>query len=434
MWFEHCTFYHIYPLGFCDAPQFPDGNTLNRLQKIVDWIDYLKTLNIKAVYFGPIFESDKHGYDTRDYRTVDPRLGTNEDFKTVADQLHQAGIKLILDGVFNHVGRGFWAFQDLIKNRENSPYRDWFFTDFNRNSNDNDGFWYEGWEGHFDLVKLNLHNHDVVNHLLESVKYWIDSFGIDGLRLDVAYSLDREFMKKLRSFVKDLDPEFFLLGEIIHGDYNQLLNDGMLDSCTNYEGYKGLYSSFNDKNMFEIAYSLNRQFGEHGLYRGKLLSIFADNHDVNRIASTLKDEQDLPLLYALMFTMPGIPFIYYGSEWGTAGIKQNGNDSGLRPSFDQPVENELGRTVSLLADLRTKESSLAKGNYQQLHLTNEQLVFSRTDGKETILTLINASGQSSAVSHHIENRTAKNLLTGEMVSLNRELTLAGNSFLLLKVQ
>ena len=185
----------------------------------------LKKLGINAIYFSPVFESDTHGYNTRDYKKIDTRLGTNEDFKELCEKLHENGIKVVLDGVFNHVGRGFYQFQDVVKNRENSRYLDWFKINLGGNSNYNDGLWYEGWEGNYDLVKLNLQNGEVVEHILDAVRFWVEEFDIDGLRLDVAYSLDENFLRRLRSFTQELKPEFYLLGEMLHGDYNRLVND-----------------------------------------------------------------------------------------------------------------------------------------------------------------------------------------------------------------
>lgn len=186
----------------------------------------MKKLGINAVYFSPVFESDTHGYNTRDYRKIDGRLGTNEDFKKVCEKLHENGIRIVLDGVFNHVGRGFTQFQDVLKNREHSPYLNWFHINLGGNSNYNDGLWYEGWEGNYDLVKLNLRNEEVIGHIFDSVASWIDEFDIDGLRLDVAYCLDHDFVRRLRNFTDGKKNEFFLVGEMLHGDYNQMMNDG----------------------------------------------------------------------------------------------------------------------------------------------------------------------------------------------------------------
>ena len=261
MWAYESVFYQIYPLGFCGAPFENDGVQQSRILKVIDWADHIKSLNCNAVYFSPVFESDTHGYNTRDFTKIDCRLGSNEDFAQVCAELHKRGIKVVLDGVFNHVGRGFWAFQDVLKNREGSAYKDWFHINFGGNSNYNDGLWYEGWEGHFDLVKLNLQNPQVVDHILECITQWVKEFDIDGLRLDVAYCLDRNFMKRLRQHCDWVKQDFFLVGEIIHGDYKQIVNPEMLHSCTNYECYKGMYSSFNSLNMFSTL-SITTTFRE----------------------------------------------------------------------------------------------------------------------------------------------------------------------------
>ncbi|MCD8379598.1 MAG: cyclomaltodextrinase, partial [Lachnospiraceae bacterium] len=328
MWAEESVFYQIYPLGFCGAPFSNDGILEHRILKVIDWIPHLKKLHVNAVYFSPLFESDTHGYDTRDYLRIDTRLGSEEDFIKVVQSLHENGIRVVLDGVFNHVGRGFWAFQDVLQNRENSPYKDWFYRiDFGGNSPYHDGLWYEGWEGCYDLVKLNLRNPAVVQYLLDCVSFWVNTFQIDGLRLDVAYSLDLDFLRRLRAHCDSLKEDFFLVGEVLHGDYNRIMNPEMLHSVTNYECYKGLYSSFNSMNLFEIVHSLLRQFGPEQwcLYTGKHLLSFVDNHDVSRIATMLQNENHLPLIYALLFGMPGIPCQYYGSERGEKAEKRDGD-------------------------------------------------------------------------------------------------------------
>ena len=170
MWAYETSFYQIYTLGFCGAPFENDGKPEHRILKVLDWIPHLEKLGVGAVLFNPVFESDTHGYNTRDYRKIDTRLGTNADFKKVCKALHKKGIKIVLDGVFNHAGRGFFGFKDVLEKRWDSPYKDWFHISFDGNNGYNDGLWYEGWEGNFDLVKLNLKNPQVTDYLLESVK------------------------------------------------------------------------------------------------------------------------------------------------------------------------------------------------------------------------------------------------------------------------
>ena len=415
MWAYESVFYQIYPLGFCGAPFENDGILEHRILKVMDWIPHMKKLGISAVYFSPLFESDTHGYNTRDYRKLDVRLGTNEDFKQVCAALHENGIRVVLDGVFNHAGRGFGPFQDVLQNRERSPYIDWFGRiDFGGNSPYNDGLWYEGWEGNYDLVKLNLHKEEVVCYLLDSVKSWVDAFDIDGLRLDVAYCLDEGFVRRLRDFTQNLKPDFFLVGEMLHGDYNRLMNDQMLHSVTNYECYKGLYSSFNSMNLFEINHSLLRQFGPENwtLYKGKHLLSFVDNHDVTRVASILTNERHLPLIYALMFGMPGIPCVYYGSEWGEKAEKNQG-DPALRPAFDKPVWNDLTEWISSLARAKRQSQALNYGGFRSVLLTNRQCIFERKTEEERVLVAINADGEDFTAHFDAGCGTAVDLISGE---------------------
>ena len=414
MWAYESVFYQIYPLGFCGAPFENDGVLTSRIRKVEEWIPHMKKLGINAIYFSPVFESDTHGYNTRDYKKIDVRLGTNEDFKEVCKKLHENGIRVVLDGVFNHVGRGFYQFQDVIKNRENSPFLNWFRINLGGNSNYNDGLWYEGWEGNYDLVKLNLQNNEVVEHILDAVKYWVEEFDIDGLRLDVAYCLDENFVRRLRSYTEGLKNDFFLLGEMLHGDYNRLVNDGMLHSATNYECYKGLYSSFNSMNMFEINHSLLRQFGPENwtLYRGKHMLSFVDNHDVTRVASILTNEKHLPLIYALCFGMPGIPCVYYGSEWGAKANKSEG-DPALRACFDAPVFNELSEWISKLAEAKKNSKALNYGDFRSVVLTNKQCIFERKTDGERVLVAINAEDQPYIAHFDAGCGTAVDLITGE---------------------
>ena len=396
MWAYNETFYQIYPIGFCGAPVHNDGVCVPRIRKLMDWSEYLQTLGVDSILLNPIFESDNHGYDTRDFKKIDCRLGTNEDFKEVCEDLHKHNVKIVLDGVFNHVGRGFWAFKDVQEKKWDSPYKDWFHISFDGNSCYDDGFWYEGWEGHFELVKLNLQNPAVVDYLMECVKYWIDEFNIDGLRLDVAYSLDHNFMRRLRSYTQELKPDFALIGEVLFGDYNIIVNDEMLHSCTNYECYKGLYSSFNSMNMFEIVHSLLRQFGPENwtLYKGKHLLSFVDNHDVNRLASTLCDQRYLPLCYTLMYCMPGIPSVYYGSEYGVMGRHENNSDDGLRPCLDLDDLNRSGnldlyRHLVKLGRIYHAYPALRTGSYYTVEVRNRQLLFAKEQDGRTVYVALN---------------------------------------------
>ena len=415
MWAYESVFYQIYPLGFCGAPFENDGVLEHRIKKVEDWIPHMKKLGINAIYFSPVFESDTHGYNTRDYGLIDKRLGTNEDFKELVEKLHAEGIKVVLDGVFNHVGRGFFAFKDVQEKKWDSEYKDWFHLSFDGNSNYNDGFWYEGWEGNYDLVKLNLRNEAVINHIFDKIKYWVEYFEIDGLRLDVAYCLDHDFLKRLRGYCDGLKEDFLLLGELLHGEYQMWVNNEMLHSATNYACYKGLFSSFNSMNMFEIIHSLQRQFGPEDWcrLRGMHLLSFVDNHDVTRVASVLTNNPaHLPLIYAMAFGMPGMPCVYYGSEWGAEGRKENGDPS-LRPSFDEPQWNELTDWIAKLAEAKKNSKALNYGGFRSVVLTNEQCIFERKCEDERVLVAINASGNPYTAHFDAGCGMAEDLITGQ---------------------
>lgn len=419
MWYKEAVFYQIYPLGFCDALYENDGILKSKWKMVDKWIPHIRKLGVNAVYFSPVFESDYHGYDCRDYRKIDVRLGTNDEFANTVDLFHKNGIRVVIDGVFNHVGRGFFAFEDVRKNKWDSKYKDWFFINFDGNSQYDDGFYYEGWEGYYNLVKLNLRNEEVIRYIFDSIKMWVEEFDIDGLRLDVAYCLDHDFMRRLRTFSKELKEDFFLLGEMLHGDYNQLVNDQMLHSATNYECYKGLYSSFNSMNMFEIAHSIQRQFGKEAwcIYRGKHMLSFVDNHDVDRIASTLVNEKHLELIYGLLFGMPGIPCVYYGSEWGAKGKKQNGSDNEIRKSYEEPIWNDLSEKIASFARVRVESKALLYGDYSMIALTNQQYVFKREYENEKILVAINATDSPYTVYFDVGCEDGEDMLTGEKISL-----------------
>lgn len=434
MWTDNSTFYQIYTLGFCGAPKENDGVTVSRIKKVMDFSDHYKKLGVDTIFFNPLFQSDKHGYDTRDYYTLDCRLGTNQDFKEVCDDLHSKGLKVVLDGVFNHVGRGFWAFQDVLQNREGSKYCSWFNIDFGGNSGYNDGFYYEGWEGHYELVKLNLNNNEVVEHLLNAVRMWVKEFNIDGIRLDVAYCLSHDFLRRLRDMCNKEFPQLVLIGEVLFGDYNLIVNDQMLHSCTNYEVYKGMHSSINSDNLCEISYSMNRQFGpdQWTIYKGKHLMSFLDNHDVSRLATIINNKNLIPVAYGMLFTCPGIPCLYYGSEWGALGDKANGDD-GLRPSFEKPEFNELTEYISKLIKIRKENIPLCNGGFKNLVNNNKQWAFEREYDGKRILVAINIENCGSTLWMNTGYINGTELITGEPISFDNSLNMPAESIKIISV-
>ncbi len=404
-WAPRATFYHIYPLGALGAPARNDRNLppVPRLGRLEGWLNALQDLGVDALYLGPVFESTTHGYDTADYYHVDRRLGCDEDLAVLCLAAKKQGIRVVLDAVFHHVGRDFWAFRDVLAHGAASVYADWFHLDFNRRSPLGDPFHYEGWNGHFDLVKLDTDHPAVREHLLGAVTRWITRFGIDGLRLDAADVLSKTFQQALAAHCRSLRADFWLLGEVVHGDYRHWANPTMLDSVTNYELYKGLYSSHNDANYFELAHTLNRQFGAEGRYGDLTLYNFADNHDVDRIASRLKDPAHLYPLHALLFTVPGIPSVYYGSEWGLGGTKAKDSDAPLRPEFEPAAGARLGKhpdlaaTIARLSRIRRNHPALRHGTYQQLLVSSEQFAFMRETPEERIVVAVNAAQRPAEV-------------------------------------
>ncbi len=405
-WAWQSVFYHIYPLGLCGAPERNDFRSAPcpRLDLLHGWLDHIQGLGANALYLGPIFESSAHGYDTADYFQVDRRLGDNGTLKRFSDEVHRRGLRLVLDGVFHHVGRDFWAFKDILAHGRDSRFTGWFHgLDFSRTSPHGDPFAYQGWNGHYDLVKLNVGHPEVRDHLFEAVASWLREYDIDGLRLDAADCLDPGFLRDLVAHCRLLNPEFWLMGEAVHGDYRRLAGPGLLDSATNYEAYKGLFSSHNDGNYFEIAYSLDRQFGKYGLYRDLPLYAFADNHDVDRVASALRNQGHLYPLYILLLTMPGVSSLYYGSEWGVVGKRNKHSDRPLRPALEladmprQAPQPDLPKAIRALTGLRRKLPALRSGDYRNLHIDRSTFAFARRTAAQQVVVAVNSSGEAGTV-------------------------------------
>ncbi len=398
-WYDEAIFYHIYPLGLCGAPKKNSyGEPVHRLRELLPWIRHIKEIGCNAIYIGPLFESVGHGYETTDYKKLDSRLGDNQDLTDFVLACHKEGIRVILDGVFNHTGRDFFAFQDIRKNRENSSYRDWYCNvNFGGNNEYNDGFSYENWGGYNLLVKLNQHNPAVRDYICDVIRFWVSEFDIDGIRLDAADVLDFEYMKALRHVANEVKPDFWLMGEVIHGDYTRWVNEGTLHSVTNYHLHKALYSGHNDHNFFEIAHTVKRLY-EMGGNRPEGLKLynFVDNHDVERIYTKLTNKAHFAPVHILLYTLPGVPSIYYGSEFAIEGKKEQGSDASLRPALnlddfsDALSQNPCTRLIARLGAVRQETPTLSYGDYRELMLTNRQYAFSRNvDGVSVIVTVNN---------------------------------------------
>lgn len=392
-WYDKAVFYHIYPLGLCGCARENLKHPESHFDKLKQWASHAAQINCTAIYIGPLFESVGHGYETSDYRRVDCRLGSNEDFREFVSYCHGIGLRVIVDGVFNHVGREFFAFLDVKEKRESSRYCSWFCNlNFGGNNEYNDGFSYDNWGGYNLLVKLNQQNPEVQEYLFDVIRFWVSEFDIDGIRLDAADVLDHGFMHQMRQVTDQLKEDFWLMGEVIHGDYSRWVNDQMLHAVTNYELHKGLYSGHNDHNYFEIAHSVKRLLGICGDYR---LYTFADNHDVERIYSKLNQKEHLFNVMLLVYTLYGIPSIYYGSEFGIEGKKENGSDWNLRPCLELEdfaetcEENSITRLCTALGQFKKDYAELTEGKYQELLLTNRQFAFGRVMEDAAVVTVLN---------------------------------------------
>ena len=411
-WYDEAVFYHIYPLGLTGAPkQNSYGEPEHRLNTLLPWISHIKEIGCNAIYIGPLFESVGHGYETTDYKKLDSRLGTNEDLTNFVAECHNQGIRVILDGVFNHTGRDFFAFKDIQKNRENSPYKDWYCNvNFWGNTEYNDGFSYDNWGGYNLLAKLNQHNPSVKDYICDVIRFWVKEFDIDGIRLDAADVLDFNFMKTLRQTANEVKPDFWLMGEVIHGDYNRWVNEGTLHSVTNYHLHKALYSGHNDHNYFEIAHTVKRLY-EMGGSRpdGLKLYNFTDNHDVERIYTKLNNKKHFIPAHILMYTLPGIPSIYYGSEFAIEGRKERFSDASLRPALsledyaDAVETNSFTKVIAALGNIRQNAKALSYGEYKELLLTTGQYAFARNYNGESVLVTVNNSDNDFAMNLPVGN-------------------------------
>ena len=421
-WYDEAVFYHIYPLGLTGAPKQNDyGEPVHRLNTLLPWVDHIKEIGGSALYIGPLFESVGHGYETTDYKKLDSRLGTNEDLTAFVAYCHEQGIKVIFDGVFNHTGRDFFAFKDIQANRENSLYKDWYCNvNFWGNNEYNDGFSYDNWGGYNLLVKLNQKNPAVVDYICDVIRFWVSEFDVDGIRLDAADVLDFDFMKALRRTANEVKPDFWLMGEVIHGDYSRWVNGETLHSVTNYTLHKALYSGHNDHNYFEIAHTVRRlqNMGTLKLYN------FVDNHDVERIYTKLTNKAHFAPVHVLLYTLPGVPSIYYGSEFGIEGRKEYGSDDSLRPALniedykDSVKTNPCTALIAALGKVRQAVPALSYGSYAELMLTNRQFAYARDLDGTRVIVSVNNDDAPAGMHLAAGNCTAYiGALSGEKVSV-----------------
>ena len=424
-WYDEAVFYHIYPLGMTGAPkQNPYGEPVHRLNTLLYWISHIKEIGCNAIYIGPLFESVGHGYETTDYKKLDSRLGTNEDLSNFVAECHRQGIRVILDGVFNHTGRDFFAFQDIKQNRESSQYRDWYCNvNFYANNSFNDGFSYENWGGYDLLAKLNQHNPAVRDYICDVIRFWVSEFDIDGIRLDAADVMDFDYMKAIRRVANEVKPDFWLMGEVIHGNYSRWANDGTLHSVTNYMLHKALYSAHNDHNYFEIAHTI--KYVSDMVGNSLNLYTFVDNHDVERIYTKLTNKAHYIPVHIMLYTLPGIPSIYYGSEFGVEGRKERGSDDSLRPMLnyedyrDSINTNPCTKLISALGKIRHNSPALIYGDYKELELQTTHFAYERTYNGQSVIITVNNSDNDVTFNLPCGNfKEYVGVLSGDRVAVN----------------
>jgi cyclomaltodextrinase / maltogenic alpha-amylase / neopullulanase len=372
-WVEHAIWWQVYPLGFVGAYPADPAPTADehRLRRIIEWLDHAIELGTSGIALGPIFASRTHGYDTTDHYRIDPRLGDDADFDHLVEEAHRRGLRVLLDGVFNHVGTDF----------ERSGW-------FRRRGNHFDTF-----EGHGELIALNHDDPEVVAYAVDVMTYWLNR-GADGWRLDAAYAVPDRFWAQVLPRVRQAFPDAWFVGEVIHGDYSARLREAGFDSVTQYELWKAIWSSLNDGNFHELDWALVRH--------NEFLDVFAPmtfvgNHDVTRIASRLENTRHLEHALVILLTTGGIPSVYAGDESAYRGVKEErfGGDDAVRPEFSSPLMgvdehgHDVFRLHQYLIGLRRRHPWLHTARTSPVQLTNRQYVYQTRNGSDALLVALN---------------------------------------------
>ncbi|MGY8706761.1 alpha-amylase family protein [Bradyrhizobium sp. 18BD] len=396
-WIEHAVFWHIYPLGFVGAERVAAScpEVQHRLGRLNAWLDYAVDLGVSGLLLAPIFASSTHGYDTTDHFAIDRRLGDAADFDALANELHRRGLRLVLDGVFNHVGRDFPRFQRAIAGGPQAREAAWFHLIWKEQGGEPD---YATFEGHRQLVTLNHAESAVADYVTGVMTHWLDR-GADGWRLDAAYGVPRPFWREVLPRVREKHPDAYIFGEVIHGDYTAFVHETGVDAVTQYELWKAIWSALNAGNFFELAWALKR----HNTFLDAFVpQTFVGNHDVTRIASRLTDERHLPHALAILVTVGGMPSIYYGDEQAFRGLKENraGGDDAIRPTFpDSPAQLApygwgVYRLHQELIGLRRRHSWLHRAQSRVVEIRNTDLLLEAFDGEQRLWVALNVADAS----------------------------------------
>ncbi|GAA0252631.1 alpha-amylase family protein [Cryptosporangium japonicum] len=378
-WIEHAVWWHVYPLGFCGAPiREEDPAPAPRLRRLLHWLDYAIELGTNGLLLGPVFTAGTHGYDTLDHFAIDPRLGNADDFDELIAACRARGLRVVLDGVFSHVGRSHPDLVRALREGRGAPGAGRFDIDWERREP-------RVFEGHDGLARLDHRSEEALDYTTAVLTHWLDR-GIDGWRLDAAYSVDPAFWREALGRTRERHPGAWFLAEVIHGDYGAFAKASGVDAVTQYELWKAIWSSLADRNFYELDWSLRR----HDRYVGDVgLNTFVGNHDVTRIATTVGPDGALAAL-AVLLTVGGVPSIYYGDEQGFTGVKEErlGGDDAVRPAFpDEPAQlapwgERLHRAHQDLIGLRRRHPWLHSATTEALTLTNTEYTYRVSGGGE----------------------------------------------------
>jgi cyclomaltodextrinase len=384
-WVAHAIWWQVYPLGFVGAfpasAEGPSGPGEHRLRRLVGWFDHAIQMGASGVALGPIFASRTHGYDTTDHYRIDPRLGDDADFDHLVDEAHRRGLRVLLDGVFNHIGVDFARYRE-------APHDDaaarWFRGRPGR---------FHTFEGHSELITLNHDNPEVIDYTVDVMAHWLGR-GADGWRLDAAYAVPPQFWAATLPRVRERHPDAWFVAELIHGDYVAVVDAAGFDSATQYELWKAIWSSLNDGNFFELDWALQR----HSQLLGSFAPLtFIGNHDVTRIASRLDNPDHLAHALVILLTVGGVPSIYAGDELGFHGVKEErrGGDDAVRPEFGSPPAqlDEFGTRVwalhQYLVGLRRRHPWLHAASTTALRLNNQHYIYETRAGDDALLVALN---------------------------------------------
>ena len=392
-WVRHSIWWQVYPLGFVGAfpAETPPTSAEHRLSRIVDWLDHAVELGASGLALGPVFASRSHGYDTTDHYRIDPRLGDDADFDRLIDETHRRGLRVLLDGVFNHVGTDFARYRQAI-DQQDTEAASWFAGPPGH---------FQTFEGHGDLIGLNHRNPAVVDYVVEVMNHWL-ARGADGWRLDAAYAVPESFWAQVIPRVRLAHPQAWFVAEVIHGDYSAFVDGSGIDSVTQYELWKAIWSSLNDGNFHELDWAMQRH---NGFLDRFAPWTFVGNHDVTRIASQLQHFEHLSHALVLQFTVGGVPAVYAGDEFAYRGIKEDraGGDDAVRPEFHHPPTDLDGGARDILnlhrylIGLRRRHPWLYEARTSALRLENRFLAYETRHGDDVLIVALNLDDTAMAL-------------------------------------